>query len=361
MKRTMMLVLSAAILAVGTSIGSADPANSEPPAQKLPTTGKPETSGKLSVGDPAPKLSIEKWVKGTEVKEFEKGKVYLVEFWATWCGPCIQSMPHLSALQKQYKDQLTIIGVTSKDPNNSLENVEKMVAAKGDVMAYTVAWDKARDTNKAFMDAAQQRGIPCGFVVDKVGNIAYIGHPMFLDIVLDKVIAGTWDYKAGPADVKKAETAMMGVYRKAGTDPKAALTALAEFETAYPTIAVNMLDMKYALQVQAEDPGAKATGEKIYDKAVAHNDAEALNALAWGIVAPDAPGANKDLPFALKAAKKASELTKDSDPMILDTLARAYFLTGEKAKAFETQTKAVALATDPELKTELEKALAEYK
>jgi thiol-disulfide isomerase/thioredoxin len=50
----------------------------------------------LKVGDAAPKLQVAKWVQGEEVKEFDKAKAYIVEFWATWCGPCKASIPHLN-------------------------------------------------------------------------------------------------------------------------------------------------------------------------------------------------------------------------------------------------------------------------
>src|SRR5687767_13873268 len=43
----------------------------------------------LNVVDPAPPLKVNKWVKGEAIKDLEKGKVHVVEFWATWCGPCV--------------------------------------------------------------------------------------------------------------------------------------------------------------------------------------------------------------------------------------------------------------------------------
>jgi len=63
----------------------------------------------LNVGDPAPALTSGEFVKGEPVKEFAKGKTYVVEFWATWCGPCRASIPHLSKLQEQNHD-ITFIG-----------------------------------------------------------------------------------------------------------------------------------------------------------------------------------------------------------------------------------------------------------
>ena len=69
----------------------------------------------LSIGDDAPALDISHWVKGNQVEAFEEGKVYVVEFWATWCGPCRMSMPHLSSLQEKYADyDVTIVSVSDE-------------------------------------------------------------------------------------------------------------------------------------------------------------------------------------------------------------------------------------------------------
>ena len=70
----------------------------------------------LKVGDLAPALKVSKWLQGDAVRNFEPGKVYVVEFWATWCGAPIRYMPHLAELQARYKDQgVTIISFTSRD------------------------------------------------------------------------------------------------------------------------------------------------------------------------------------------------------------------------------------------------------
>src|SRR5215472_3894927 len=57
--------------------------------------GRAAAEGTLLVGDPAPKIEVKEFIKGDEVKKFEKGKFYVVEFWATWCPPCRTSIPHL--------------------------------------------------------------------------------------------------------------------------------------------------------------------------------------------------------------------------------------------------------------------------
>lgn len=316
----------------------------------------------LTVGSPAPSLTIAEWIKGAPVTSFEKGKVYVVEFWATWCGPCIQQMPHITKLQAEYKDKgVTIIGVSSVDRNgNSLEKVKKMVADKGDAtMGYTVAWDKDRTTSDAFMKAAKQNGIPCSFVVDKAGTIAYIGHPMYLDMVLEGVVAGTWNGSEGTAQIKNFEQDVQKVFKTSNAKDK--LAAFNALEAKQPKLMANMIQQKYELQLEAGDTaGAQQTAQKLFEHAVATKDAQALNALAWTIVDPDGDVKDKDIAFALKAATEADRLSENQDPAILDTLARVYFVKGDKAKAIEIQTKAVSLA-EGGMKAELEKSLEEFK
>src|SRR4051794_36249836 len=150
-------------------------------------------SDKLAVGDAAPALKATKWLQGDEVKDFKKDHVYVVEFWATWCGPCIVMMPHMSELQQQYKKDVTFIGFSSKDQSNTQEKVSAFVKKRGPKLKYTFAFEDNRDTNDLWMKAAGRNGIPCCFVVDRASKIAWIGHPMYLDVVLPKVVKGKWD------------------------------------------------------------------------------------------------------------------------------------------------------------------------
>ena len=55
---------------------------------------------KLGIGDPVPKLSGAKWIKGDAVNSFLPNTVYVLEFWATWCGPCKDEIPSLQRLQQ---------------------------------------------------------------------------------------------------------------------------------------------------------------------------------------------------------------------------------------------------------------------
>ncbi|WP_192384184.1 TlpA disulfide reductase family protein, partial [Mesorhizobium silamurunense] len=70
----------------------------------------------LRIGSPAPSIKVENWLRGEPLTSFQTGKVYIVEFWATWCGPCVDGMPHLMQLQEKYKESgVEIVGVAASE------------------------------------------------------------------------------------------------------------------------------------------------------------------------------------------------------------------------------------------------------
>ena len=144
------------------------------------------------LGDAAKPLDIKEWIKGGPVDlAAGKGKnIYVIEFWATWCPPCVRSIPHLTELQKEFKDKgVVFVGVTAGEET---EVVKKFVAKMGDKMDYVVAMDGGK-TSENYMEAFGVRGIPNAFVVDRQGKIVWQGHPMAgLDKVLKEVVAGTY-------------------------------------------------------------------------------------------------------------------------------------------------------------------------
>lgn len=340
-------------------------AQSEKPSV-APTAAKPaDKPFALMVGDKAPPITITEWVKGDEVKNFDAGKVYVVEFWATWCGPCVASMPHLSKLQKEYADKgVRIIGVSASDKRNTLDLVKAMVKDKGDGMGYTVAWDADRTTAQAWMGAAGRNGIPCSFVVDKTGRVAYIGHPMELDGPLAEIVAGKFDIERAASNYRTqalAEAAALpleAALQKAAKaqDWDAAIKATDDLMALggdnVATSAARKFDI---LLLRKKDDVAAYAWARTVMTGPAKDDPMLLNQIAWAIVDPDATLANRDVDLAITLATRADELTKGSNAGVLDTLARAHFAKGNIAKAIELQTKAVALDKS------LESTLVEYK
>lgn len=191
-------------------------------ALAIPVSTYAETPPQVVIGSPAPPLEQGKYIQGEPVTKFEPGKVYVVEFWATWCGPCVASIPHLNELHEKYRQRnVVVIGQDVWERGDGVEtNVREFVQNKmGSKMTYRVALDSATGMGgamaKNWMAAAGRNGIPIAFVIDKKGNIAWIGHPMSgLDKVLEEVLAGTFDSKAA-AEAQAASNAKLASERAA--------------------------------------------------------------------------------------------------------------------------------------------------
>ena len=108
------------------------------------------------------------YIRGPKAKA---GKPTLLEFWATWCGPCRQSIPHLNDLYKRYRSKgLQVVGVTSEEPGVVRDFMRQMP------MHYSVA----RDSSNRYASTLGVRGIPHAFLLDEKGEIMWRGHPMNL-------------------------------------------------------------------------------------------------------------------------------------------------------------------------------------
>jgi len=324
----------------------------------------------LKLGDPAPALKVSKWVQGDPVKGFEPGKTYVVEFWATWCGPCRESIPHLNALYQQFKDKgLVVIGqdVSEKSDDGVAPFIKKM----GTNMTYRVALDdKSTEPNGAmnanWMEAAGQNGIPTAFIINKHGQVVWIGHPMLMDEkLLDDILSDHYDLEKAIAENKKAGeqaqklSEISGKLKKAmqAQDWDAANAAVDEAEKLLPkeSPAPQMIRFNILLLQKKYDEAYKIADSV----SKAHPDTPGLqNELAWRILA--GPGLEKrDLPLAEKIAERGNKAVNGKDPSILDTLARAQFMNGKKDEAIATERKALELA-DADRKEALSSTLRSY-
>ena len=143
----------------------------------------------LTIGSEAPALDVEHWVqngngKFEPVTKFAPGKVYVVEFWATWCGPCVQSMPHLAALQTEYADKgVQIVSISDEDLDTVQEFLDREIRGAAEppgeedgedtekqtyrnlTSAYCLTTDPDQSSYQDYMQAAAQAGIPTASIV----------------------------------------------------------------------------------------------------------------------------------------------------------------------------------------------------
>jgi thiol-disulfide isomerase/thioredoxin len=101
------------------------------------------------------------------------GKVLVVDLWATWCGPCVQEVPHLIEIAKEYKGRgVEVIGLTREDPNNTPEDVKNFTKLYN--INYTIGW--ADDEIQAGL-TRERPAIPQTYIIGRDGKVLkhYVG------------------------------------------------------------------------------------------------------------------------------------------------------------------------------------------
>jgi thiol-disulfide isomerase/thioredoxin len=330
----------------------------------------PMAQAELMVGDPAPKLQVGKWIQGGAVNGFDTDHVYLVEFWATWCGPCIASIPHVNELWQKFKDRgVVVIGQNVWDDDS---NVPAFVKKMGDKMTYRVAIDdKSRETN-GFMSEhwwkrkVNNHTIPHAFIINKEGRIAWIGHPGALtEKLLNDILSSHYDLAQAAAEYKElqqknqkmadGEDKLFSAMKQKKWDD--AESTLNELVNEFPKPPMSFTLTRFEILL----------GQKKYDEAyqfadslsASHpEDAALQNILAWKIIAQDGVE-QRNLALAMKFAERANKAADGKNPAILDTLARVQFMSGKKSEAIATEQKAVEAAPDAE-KNSYNLLLADY-
>ncbi len=349
------------------------------------------SADELGIGSVAPALNIEHWVqtgngKFKPVTKFAPDKVYVIEFWATWCGPCIQSMPHLAQLQTEYADKgVQLISISDED----LETVEKFLErpvrapkkAKEDdkdaktqtyrelTSVYCLTTDPDQSSNKDYMEAAAQQGIPTAFIVGKDSKIEWIGHPMEMDGPLSKVVDGTWDRAAFQAEMKAkqdaermmqevSELAQGGKFDQAVSKIDA---ALAKTSDPQQTLMLRNIKMQLLLAGKKNDEAAKLS-EAIFAELA--GKPEMVNGFAWNLFEmadQGQPSADQVLKQAVIACEKeVAKASREVKASLWDTTAHILNLQGDKAKALKLEEAAVEIAEGQDLEF-MKQFLAELK
>ncbi|MCZ4224452.1 TlpA family protein disulfide reductase [Pedobacter rhodius] len=119
---------------------------------------------KSILNEKAPELVVEKWISK---QPDTRGKFVLIDFWATWCGPCRAYIPTLNDVQAKYADKIVIIGVSD-------ESAEKVEAFNNPKINYF----EAIDTKGTVKNSIQVKGIPHAILIDPNGIVRWEGFPL---------------------------------------------------------------------------------------------------------------------------------------------------------------------------------------
>jgi thiol-disulfide isomerase/thioredoxin len=160
----------------------------------MAATAESLAKGKSFKGEKAPEIMLSKAANAKKPPTLKalKGKAVLLEFWATWCPPCRESIPHLIETYNKYKDKgLVVIGITKEDPGTVMPFMKEMK------MTYIVGIDAGGRTTATY----GVTGIPSAYLIGLDGVVEWEGHPMQLT---DEIIEGVLQ-KVEPSKKEKGK------------------------------------------------------------------------------------------------------------------------------------------------------------
>jgi thiol-disulfide isomerase/thioredoxin len=151
----------------------------------------------LKVGDKAPDIRISEWIKGNPIQEFKKGEIYVVEFWSTWCAPCLKVMPHLSKIARKYKKNVDVISVNVwEKPKYPKSRAKAIIDSMGARVKYNVGFDDNGKMEAEWLNRTWEPAVPRALIINEDGRIAWIGHPTDLNLPLKAISSHSWDIEA---------------------------------------------------------------------------------------------------------------------------------------------------------------------
>lgn len=283
-------------------------------------------------------------IQGEIPTEWEEGKVYVIECWATWCGPCVAVMPQVNALHDKYKDQgLRVIGMNVWEDGE--DKVKAFVGEQGEAMSFPVAYvGRGGDFEEKWLKPAEVRGIPHTFVV-KDGEYLFSTHPMELsESTVEALLAGGEMADLVVAEVRKAKQKRglleeqlraftAGDQANNADAMKAAVSQIEQVDAKFPHLA----RMKVDIALVEGDWDTAIAGIKAFDDPNIALMSSVIGARKFDTTA-ESPS-----PALLELFAEKVNGTEVPDPMLKATYARLKWKLGNKEEALAAAREAEEL------------------
>ncbi len=355
------------------AIGQNTPAVTSPPSvsQKAPPNGSApggwrKARPRLFPSAKVPFPQISSWVQGGPFTAWEPGKVYLIEFFLTTCGHCEESAPLVAEYARVFSERgVVLFAVTEEEP-------ALVTAWLGDddrraIMTYPIAADPDKSTLSQFQLATLQHTTPRVFIV-RDGAVQWYGHPDDLDKPLSAVLDGTWK----PESIR-AEFILNSQEKRARDEVNQAYAACEKsgdwsgLRTLLDAIIAGFPERKSVFELIRFGALVGSMGEEeegyAYGKTLAleyASDATVLRSIARTVLNA-AYVQHRDLPWAFELAQRADALAGASDARAAETLALAYWSTGDREQALANLDRAIALDATGKLRAQWMQKLARWK
>lgn len=284
------------------------------------------------------------WIQGVPVKSWEKDKVYVFEFWATWCGPCLSAIPHLEAIHQkitQEKIPAQIVGINIRDRYKP-QQLKNFLARRNTPPTYAIAVAQ-KETESLWLKPLNVIGIPFSVAV-KNGNAIWKGHPTRLSVDLIREMTRPDFVQKTPRSSQQIREETQKRIREI-----AALFESGETEKAEKALHDFLSDdsMPVGQKIFAlETPCYRALAQKDFRKmnASLRRQAETLpesyrnqmRVVNFILTTDDVPQAERDLALAIECLQRADALAKNDSAQrsfIQTRLAEVYAMRGDSNRA----------------------------